>query len=116
MVIFTGLAVRNPSARRAAEPAPVTLVPGEPRSVNLVFDSPVALTDVEFTVDVPPGVELVDHPGERRVVWRARLAQGSNALTLTLVAQGGSGGELAARLRHGSDQKTFAVALAIAAP
>jgi hypothetical protein len=115
-VIFTGLFVRSPSARRAAEPTVVTLTLGEPRSVNLVFDAPVALADVEFTVDVPPGVELVDHPGERRVVWRTRLAQGSNALKLTLVAHGGSGGELAARLRHGGDQKTFAVELAIAAP
>ena len=115
-VIFTGLHVRSPSARRTSEPTAVTMTLGEPRSVNLVFDSPAALTDVEFTVDLPPGVELVDHPGEQRVIWRAPLARGNNALQLTLVAHGGSGGELAARLRHGADQKTFAVVLAIAPP
>jgi hypothetical protein len=115
-VVFTGLRVERPGARAKAEPTTVTLTLGEPRTVNLVFDSRVPLADVELTVDVPAGVELAEHPGERRVVWHAPLAPGSNVLPLTLVARGGSGGTLGARLRHGGDQKTFAVELAVAAP
>jgi hypothetical protein len=113
-VILTGLWVRSPSARRAPETTAVTLTIEEPRSVNLVFDSRAAVGDVELTVDLPLGIELVGRPGERRVVWHTALAAGSNALPLTLVARGGTGGELAARLRHGDERKTFAVELVVA--
>lgn len=112
-VIMTGLYVRSPRAR-APETEVVTLTIGEPHSLNLVFDSRTSLSDVEFTVDLPVGIELADHPGQRRVVGRAELAGGSNALPLTLVAREGSGGQLAARLRSGEDQKTFVVDLAVA--
>jgi len=111
-VVLTGLYVRSPRAR-APETEVVTLAIGEPHSINLVFDSTATLNDVEFTVDLPVGIELQDHPGQRRVVGRAELAGGHNALPLTLVAREGSGGQLAARLRFGGDQKTFVVDLAV---
>ena len=113
-VILTGLWVRSPSARRAPEATAVTLTLDEPRSVNLVFDSRAPVGDVELTVDLPTGIELVGRPGEQRVVWHTTLAAGSNALPLTLVARSGTGGELAARLRHGDERKTFAVSLVVA--
>jgi len=112
-VVLTGLYVRSPRAR-APETEVVTLTIGEPRSINLVFDSRATLRDVEFTVDLPIGIELAEHPGQRRVVGRAELADGLSALPLTLVAREGSGGQLAARLRFGEDQKTFVVDLTVA--
>jgi hypothetical protein len=115
-VIFTGLWVRSPSARRAPEPTAVTLTIGESRSINLVFASRAPLEDVEFTVDLPPGIELQSQPGRQRVVWRTRLAAGDNVLPLDVVARGGRGGALAARLRHGEGQKTFVVDLTVAQP
>jgi hypothetical protein len=114
-VIFTGLWVRSPRAR-VLETTTVTLAIGEPRSVNLVFDSPAPVGDVELTVDLPAGIELVDRPGERRVVWHTTLASGSNALPLTVVARSAGGGELAALLRHGDERKIFVVELAVAKP
>jgi hypothetical protein len=115
-VIFTGLYVRSPSSRRTAEAPAVTLTIDEPRTINLVFDSRAALADVEFTVDLPLGIELGDHAGQRRVMGRAKLTAGDNALPLTLVARSGRGGQLAARLRHGDDQKVFVVDLTVAEP
>ena len=115
-VIFTGLYVRSPSARRAPEPAAVTLTIGEPRSINLVFASRTALEDVEFTVDLPAGIELENDPGRQRVVGRTSLAAGDNVLPLDVVARSGRGGALAARLRHGGGQKTFVVDLTVAQP
>jgi hypothetical protein len=115
-VIMTGLNVRSPSSRRTAETPAVTLTIGEPRTINLVFDSRAALANVEFTVDLPPGIELADHAGERRIIGQSKLTGGDNALPLTLVARGGSGGQLAARLRHGDDQKVFVVDLMVAQP
>ena len=115
-VVLTGLHVRSPSARRAPETPAVTLTLGEPHTINLVFGARAAVEDVELTVDLPPGIELATHPGERRVGSQARLAAGDNALPLTLVARGGRGGQLAARLRQRDDQKVFVVDLTVASP
>jgi len=115
-VVLTGLYVRSPSSRRTAEAPAVTLAIGEPRTINLVFDARAALADVEFTVDLPLGIELADQAGQRRVMGRAKLAAGDNALPLTLVARSGRGGQLAARLRHGDDQKVFVVDVTVAEP
>jgi hypothetical protein len=115
-VILTGLYVRSPSARRAPETPAVTLTVGETRTINLVFGSRAALEDVEFTVDLPPGIELATHPGQRRVMGRAALAGGDNALPLTLVARGGRGGQLAARLARRGGQKVFVVDITVVEP
>jgi len=88
-VIMTGLYVRSPSARRAPPTPAVTL---------------------------PPGIELDAHPGQRRVTGRAALAGGNNALPLTLVARSGGGGQLAARLKRGDEQKVFVVDVTVVEP
>jgi hypothetical protein len=115
-VVLTGLYVRSPSSRRAPETPAVTLTVAEPRTINLVFDARAALADVEFTIDLPLGVELAEHAGQRRVVGHARLTAGDNALPLTLVARSGAGGQRAPRLRHGGEQKVFVVDLTVAQP
>jgi hypothetical protein len=114
-VILTGLSVKSSASRRKPEEQAVVLAPAEPRTVNLLFAASVRFDDVQFTLDLPPGVELADRPGVRRVAWRAPLAAGDNLLPLTLVAHGGQGGELAARLTHGGALKTFVVDLKIGA-
>ena len=115
-VILTGLYVRSPSSRRAPETPAVTLTVGETRTINLVFGTRAALEDVELTVDLPQGIELAMHPGERRVTGRAALVGGDNALPLTLVARSARGGQLAARLRRGSEQKVFVVDITVVEP
>lgn len=115
-VVLTGLSVRSPSSRRAPETPAVTLQLDEPHTVNLVFAARAPLAEVEFTIDLPAGIELAEHPGERRVTGRATLAAGSNALPLSVVARSGTGGQLAARLRSGADQRVFVVDLTVAQP
>lgn len=115
-VVLTGLYVRSPSSRRAPDTPAVTLALGEPRTINLVFAARSAVADVDFVVDLPPGIDVADRPGERRITGRAPLTAGDNALPLALVARSGTGGQLAARLRHGEDQKTFVVDITIAEP
>ena len=115
-VILTGLYVRSPSSLRKPETPAVTLTVGETRAIDLVFGSRVALEDVEFTVDLPAGIELAANPGQRRVTGRAALAGGDNALPLTLVARSGGGGQLAARLKRGAEQKVFVVDVTVVEP
>ena len=112
-VILTGLAVRSPAARRAPETPVVTLAVAEPHTVNLLFTSRTQLDGVRFTVDLPPGIEMNGKADVRRISWSAPLAAGNNLLPLTLVARAGSGGQLAARLQHGSSHRTFVVDVAV---
>jgi hypothetical protein len=114
-VILTGLAVRSPSARRAPETQVVTLAVAEPHTVNLLFTSRTPVDDVRFTVDLPAGIEVNGKPDVRRISWSSPLAAGDNLLPLDLVARAGGGGQLAARLQHGSSHKTFVVDVAVGA-
>jgi hypothetical protein len=112
-VVLTGLNVQSPRTRRALETPAVELTIDEPRTIHLVFAARAALDDVELTVDLPSGIEVATHAGDRRVVSRTALAAGDNALPLTLVARSGSGGQLAARLRAGEDRKVFVVDVSV---
>lgn len=94
----------------------VVLAPGDTREVHLAFSTPRALEPVEFTVELPAGVELAGRPGERVVRWQGRLAEGRNRLRLPLeMTAGSSGGELVARIRHGGGTREWHVALEPAA-
>jgi hypothetical protein len=108
--------VRSPNAPRAPENPAVTLTVGETRTINLVFGSRVEVDDVEITVDLPPGIELASHPGQHRVTAHATLAGGDSAVPLTLVARGGGGGQIAARLTRGGEQKVFVVDVTVVEP
>ncbi len=112
-VILTGLEVRSPAARRGPETQVVTLADAEPHTVNLLFTSRTQLDGVRFTVDLPPGIEANGKSGVRRISWSAPLAAGNNLLPLTLVARAGGGGQLAARLQHGTLHRTFVVDVAV---
>ena len=115
-VVLTDLYVRNPSAQRTPETPAVTLTIGETRTINLVFGSRGAVEDVEITVELPQGIELASHPGQHRVTARAALAGGDNAVPLTVIARSGSGGQIAARLTRGTEQKVFVVDVTVVEP
>ena len=86
-VIFTGLEVRSPSARRSPDVHRVTLAPTEPRTVNLLFTSRTAFEAVRFTVALPAGIEINGRAGVRCIAWNAALVAGDNVLPLDLVAR-----------------------------
>lgn len=113
-VIFTGLWVRSPAARAPVAESAIVLELGVPQTIDLTFASAAAIDGVEITVDLPAGIEAADQPALRRIEWRTSLQAGPNRLPLTIVARGGRGGALAARLAHGDERKTFVVDLAIA--
>jgi len=81
----------------------------EVRQVNLVFDAPRLLGDVQFVVFLPENAELEGFPGQRRVEWQANLGAGANLLPLPVLARGLVHGELVARLTHNGESKEFKV-------
>ncbi len=83
--------------------------------VAVAFDAPEQLADVEFAVELPPGVELVGSPGERTVRWRGRLAEGATRLRLPLrVTRSGELGSVVARVRHPTGERELVIPLQMA--
>ncbi len=87
--------------------AQVHLQVNEPRALSLAFNSPRDFKGATFVMALPAGVELVNHPGQRELIWQADLKAGRNLLTLPLVARHEDGGEVLAEIRHGNEIKRF---------
>jgi hypothetical protein len=87
--------------------AGVSITMEQPRTINLVFASAVALDSATLTVTLPDGIELEGFPGQRELTWETSLKEGRNLLPLTLVALTPAGGELLARLEHEDRDRTF---------
>jgi anti-sigma factor RsiW len=108
-----GLFLHEPELADNDAVAGVSMVVHETRTINLVFASASELEGVSLTVALPDGVELAEYRGLDEVSWTTRLHPGKNVLPLELVAIGGSGGELVARLQHDGDEKVFTVSVAV---
>ena len=78
----------------------LVLTPGNRTVVRIALDANRAIGDVAFVIDLPAGMELDGHPGERQVAWNGELKQGRNVLGLPLIAAAGASGELTTELRH----------------
>jgi len=85
----------------------ITMTLEEPRTINLVFASAVALNAATLTVQLPPGIEMSGFPGQREVTWETSLTAGKNLLPLKLIATSPQGGEVFATLRHDDRGRTF---------
>jgi hypothetical protein len=112
-VIYTGLLVEAPRTRISAGLPSVAMTVGERRDVNLVFTSRTELADAGLVIELPEGVELVGHAGERRIRWRTRLAPGNNIVPLALVAPTPAAGQIIARLRAGEAEKVFRIQVSV---
>lgn len=113
VLVVGGLLLHNPEPTGGDAVNGVSMVVHETRTINLVFASATDLEGVSLTVALPDGVELAEYRGLAEVSWTTRLQAGKNVLPLELVAIGGSGGELVARMRHEGDEKVFTVRVAV---
>ena len=81
------------------------------KDVQLVFNSPIKVSEAHFSITLPDNVEIVGRPGVHQLSWQGKILNGSNRLTLPLVAQGKVSGELTAKLTSGKSSKTFVIKL-----
>jgi hypothetical protein len=84
---------------RAGEPT-VGLVLDEAREIAVVIDSERELPDATIRVYVTGGIELAGFGDQRELQWVATLTQGSNLLTLPVVARAPGAGQLVAEIEH----------------
>lgn len=86
------------------------LVPADTTTVvRIALDAAHPLHNVGFIVNVPQGMQLRGHPGERQVAWSGELAQGRNVLNLRLVARPGAAGTLETALHYAGKDNIFKV-------
>lgn len=108
-VIYTGLLVEAPRTRISAGLPSIAMTAGQRRDVNLVFNATTDVADATLLVELPNGIELVGHAGERRIKWRTRLVPGNNIVPLTLIAPAPVAGQIIARLDAGNREKVFRI-------
>ena len=103
----------------AGRPAPdytvqngVLMLPSEhPTVVGIAFTANATLENVQFTIDLPDGVQVDHQPYLHRVSWMGELRKGQNLLKLPLLAHRGAQGVLRAELDHGTEHREFTVPL-----
>jgi len=106
------LAQRDGPASAPSAP-PVELAAAGEQRIAIAVESPRQYDDVEFTVQLPEGVELAGFPGQREVRWTGSLAEGRSRLRLPLrISSDATGGELVARIRHAGGERQLVVPLA----
>lgn len=108
LVLLAGAALL---ALRPGGPGPeqvVTVRGGAVQRLQLVFNSPDALSGVTLHVGLPEGVELAQYPGVRELTWQADLKPGPNLLALPVIVRGG-GGTVLASVSFGAERKQFSV-------
>lgn len=105
--LLLGITIGHISSQETKQLAEVNLQLDEPSDLSLAFNSPKDFQGATFVMALPPGVELVNYPGRREIIWQADLKAGRNLLTLPLVARNEIGGKVMAELRHGNEIKRF---------
>jgi anti-sigma factor RsiW len=106
VLVIGGMFFNAPQIAQPAVPG-VTMTLEEPKTLNLVFSSAVALANASMTVTLPDGIEIDGFAGQREITWMTSLKAGKNILPLTLIATSPQGGELLATLRHENDDRSF---------
>lgn len=100
-----------PSRQPVETVAAITLhiVPQQVHTVALVFNSPKHIQQATLRIELPAGIELNGYAKQHVLQWQTELKQGSNRLTLPLIAKGHADGVLTASLSHQGKTRTFKV-------
>lgn len=93
----------------------VNLPLGSAQMVALKIDAPQDFAEVQFEVSLPANVALQDQPELREFAWSGQLQAGTNVLSLPLVGVRAAGGQLVARVKYGSTEKSLRIPLTVVA-
>ena len=101
----------TPAVEHEQSVAAITLhvVPQQVRKVDLVFNSPKQISQATLRIELPADVELEGYATRRVLEWQADLKQGTNRLSLPLIAKSQSGGTLTATISHNGRKRTFQI-------
>ena len=100
----------------AAQPAELAMALYEPRDISIAIDAPQAMPGARLTVSVAGGIELVGFGDTRELSWETDLEEGTNMLSLPVLAHSLELGRLTALVEHGARKQQIELAIRPGAP
>jgi hypothetical protein len=94
----------------------ITLALNEMRDIDVLIDSERALDDATIRIVATGSVVLDGFENEREIDWRTHLAQGSNMLSLPVLARSTGAGQLVAVIEHDGRTRRVTVNLTVRNP
>ena len=100
----------------APRPADVRLALFEPREIGLAIDTDTAMPGATLTVSLDGGIELMGFADRRELSWETDLDQGTNLLSLPIIAHSLEDGHLTALVEHGSKTRRIELRVQVDPP
>jgi hypothetical protein len=84
---------------------------GEPRQMNLAFETDRALDGATISILLSGDVEIDGYGIQRELTWSQDLDAGVNRLVLPILASGINGGQMIVRMTHPLSEQVFVINL-----
>lgn len=110
--VFT-LFLLRPLEQPAPTPMGISLALNESRAIDVLIDSERELEDATIRIVATGSVVLDGFENEREIGWRAHLEQGSNVLSLPVVARSTGQGQLVAVIEHEGRTRRMTINLTV---
>ena len=98
----------QPAATSTAE---FVVALGEPRQMNLAFETDRQLDGATISILLSGDVEIQGYGRQRELTWSENLDAGVNRLTLPVIASGIDGGQMIVRMTHPLSEQVFVINL-----
>jgi hypothetical protein len=93
----------------AASTAEFVVALGEPRQMNLAFETDRQLDGARISILLSGDIEIEGYGTQRELVWTENLDSGVNRLTLPVLASGLDGGQMVVRMSHPLSEQVFVI-------
>lgn len=84
---------------------------GEPRQMNLAFETDRPLNGATISILLSGDVEIEGYGVQRELTWSEDLEAGVNRLSLPVLANGLNGGQMIVRMTHPMSEQVFVINL-----
>ena len=84
---------------------------GEPRQMNLAFETDRPLDGATISILLSGDVEIEGYGVQRELTWSENLDAGVNRLSLPVLASGPNGGQMIVRMTHPMSEQVFVINL-----
>ncbi len=105
---IVGVFMQQPDST-VSEPAAINISMQKVKDISLVFNAKENLDKVNISIELSGNLALDGYGGKRTVSWNTPLQKGENVLSLPIIATQSGNGMVIARLRLGTQHKTFLI-------
>jgi len=113
LVLWFGVIASDTPQNGVTDIKTVVLQLEEAKTIQLAFNAPGQVQNVNFSLVLPEGINLQNKPGKRAFTWSGQLNKGRNVLNLPLLGTKSTKGELVARIEQNGTHREFRVPLQV---